>query len=107
MSATLPGLAARYQRATSTVFRSTEHPWACMLTVLMERERTPCMFAITSEARQGGSCGGARGCGRGLRRRAGGSHRLVAEVVWEVRQRRVAALDAERADGLDEFGREL
>src|SRR5437764_2717423 len=29
-----------------------------MLTVLMERESTPCMFAITSEARQGSSCAG-------------------------------------------------
>src|SRR5205085_1881612 len=58
MSASLSGLAIKYQCATSTVFRSTEQPCACMLTVLMERERTPCMFAITSEARQGSRCAG-------------------------------------------------
>src|SRR5437868_14216237 len=58
MSASLSGFAMRYQWATSTVFSRTEQPCACMLTVLMERERTPCMFAITSEARHGSSCAG-------------------------------------------------
>src|SRR2546421_1809171 len=58
MRASLSGLAMRYQCATSTVFSRTEQPWACMLTVLMERERTPCMFAIISDARHGSSCAG-------------------------------------------------
>src|SRR5437660_917269 len=58
MSASLSGLAMRYQCATSTVLSRTEQPCACMLTVLMEGERMPCMFAITSEARQGSSCAG-------------------------------------------------
>src|SRR5438270_9863700 len=58
MSASLSGFAMRNQWATSTVFSRTEQPCACMLTVLMERESTPCRFAITSEARQGSSCAG-------------------------------------------------
>src|ERR1043165_1080713 len=58
MSASLSGLALRYQWATSTVFRRTEQPCACMLTVLIEREIVPCRFAITSEARQGRRCAG-------------------------------------------------
>src|SRR5205085_7204912 len=58
MSASLSGFAMRNQCATSTVFSRTEQPCACMLTVLMERESTPCKFAITSEARHGSSCAG-------------------------------------------------
>src|ERR1044072_6883158 len=98
MSASLSGLALRYQCATSTVFRRTEQPCACMLTVLIERESVPCRFAITSEAGQevrGRVRGGneqadaarvaaplldaaARGTDAHLGRRTGGVHRLAA-----------------------------
>src|SRR5215472_16310196 len=51
--ASLLGFAARYHCATSTDFSSTEQPCDCMLMVRHDRDRRPCVWPITSEARHG------------------------------------------------------
>src|SRR5918992_1462057 len=51
--ASFPGFAARYHCATSIDLSKTEQPWACMLTVRSDRESSPCVLPMISDARQG------------------------------------------------------